>query len=36
MVKRKGTNNNLQINTQTTTDRETLIPLRTGDDAPEE
>jgi hemerythrin len=32
----KNANNNLQNNTQTTKDRETLIPLRNGDDAPEE
>ena len=37
MTKGKPTSNNLQINTQQTTkDREPLIPLGTGDDAPEE
>jgi len=36
LAKRKGTNNNLQNNTQTAKDRETLISLTTSDNAPKE
>jgi hypothetical protein len=36
ITKAKTANNNLQNNTQTTKDRETLIPLRNGDEALEE